>query len=767
MPPQKLLSANSTLLRARRKKLFAPVSACITASLATPAMALSLGAATTHGYIGTPLRIEIPILADPADDLDVACVHLASSAQNYSDDIPWLTRGKLSIETGTGGRKLVIVASPVQQPAVRLGLRAECGVNLRRDYAILLDLPPLREIQSHAEIPANNAGFVPVQARPPVQPAPEEKQAGSGNWQVQTGDTAANIAARLLPGHRAAQRRLAQTILSRNAANLPSGIRTNQDLPEGVQIDLPPLPPVQSTAPDSGEPAVRPQKKNPQDTPLRRRTEGATSALASNPHRHDVVIISGGPDLPLRLSTTLGAYGTPPAGGSPPSEEQLIADLDEKTATQIELKEKLRQLEAMQAGLREQSAQVEAQLRKYGGEASGPTAAPAVRIPPPVSRPVIHPGKTEIKAPAEVFPWTALLAAGGALILLAIGGLVFWFRRSREARYERLGGDTLPMPVPPALAEQDGEPLGAPLSEADIWPDHAGRAPTIGEHARSSGATNLGQFTASGLGPASMLHVIEHDVEEHDSAIELAEIMLSFGRVQGAAQTLADYIRNNPKQAVRPWLKLLEVYRAGEMRTEFDALVQQLHRNFNVKPVEWEKFEVTRQASDTLESLPHIMEKLEELWRTRECQAFLHKLLRDNREGMRQGFPLAIIDEILLLLAIQEQELGPYRPGDAELPVPPATAPDPATYRQEYAAQDAAPPATQPGELPPLILPTASFTRSGRFPSIPAPDLEPTQSFLNLDFELDIEDASKTQSLDIEGLPTETPAGSETAQKQG
>ena len=44
-------------------------------------------------------------------------------------------------------------------------------------------------------------------------------------------------------------------------------------------------------------------------------------------------------------------------------------------------------------------------------------------------------------------------------------------------------------------------------------------------------------------------------------SIELAEIMVSMGLAQGAADALTERIRVNPKRALYHWLKLLEVYR--------------------------------------------------------------------------------------------------------------------------------------------------------------------------------------------------------------
>ena len=196
-----------------------------------------------------------------------------------------------------------------------------------------------------------------------------------------------------------------------------------------------------------------------------------------------------------------------------------------------------------------------------------------------------------------------------------------------------------------AAADSGHEALGEPMSSMDFAP--------------------LDWEPPNSLPPeetVAPLPLAEEDLAgEHDSAVELAEIMMSFGRVQGAAQTLADFIRGNPKQAVVPWLKLLEVYKTADMRAEFDGLTQQLNRTFNVKVVEWDDFDMEKASSETIERMPHIIAELERLWGTVECQAYLHKLLRDNRDGTRQGFPLAVIDDILCLLGILNQHLGAYR----------------------------------------------------------------------------------------------------------
>jgi hypothetical protein len=152
----------------------------------------------------------------------------------------------------------------------------------------------------------------------------------------------------------------------------------------------------------------------------------------------------------------------------------------------------------------------------------------------------------------------------------------------------------------------------------------------------------------------------EKNSQNRNSTIELAEIMLSFGRINSAAEALANFIENYPKEAFAPWLKLLEVYRANGQRTEFDKIAQKLNKTFNVWMVDWDNFTDALTPVLNLETMPHIVGRLQKLWGTRECQAYLQHLLRDTRDETRRGFPLAAIEDILCLNDILEYHLGPY-----------------------------------------------------------------------------------------------------------
>lgn len=145
----------------------------------------------------------------------------------------------------------------------------------------------------------------------------------------------------------------------------------------------------------------------------------------------------------------------------------------------------------------------------------------------------------------------------------------------------------------------------------------------------------------------------EEDPPSHEHVLELAEIMMSFGRAEGAAQTLSDFLRDYPKESLVPWLKLLDLYHKSGRRGEYDDLAPKLNRAFNVKVPAWEEF-TGPTTSESVEQFAHIMARVNATWPGQECLDYLTELLRDNRAGARIGFPLGVIDDILLLKSMLE-----------------------------------------------------------------------------------------------------------------
>lgn len=140
-----------------------------------------------------------------------------------------------------------------------------------------------------------------------------------------------------------------------------------------------------------------------------------------------------------------------------------------------------------------------------------------------------------------------------------------------------------------------------------------------------------------------------------EPTLQLAEIMLSMGLEQGAAQALVEYTEANPRHALYHWLKLLGIYRKRGLNREFAETAEQLRKNFNIQA----EFSVGTDTGEapTLEKFSRVAEHVQTIWaRPQECIDYLRHLLEDNRDGARAGFPQAVAEEIILLIEILKEE---------------------------------------------------------------------------------------------------------------
>lgn len=161
--------------------------------------------------------------------------------------------------------------------------------------------------------------------------------------------------------------------------------------------------------------------------------------------------------------------------------------------------------------------------------------------------------------------------------------------------------------------------------------------------------------------------------------LELAEVMLAFGRIKGAEQALEEFVENQPGAALTPWLKLLEIYRQNGQRDAFEGKSEQLRRHFNVATAAWEvageagvpAVSASEESAAAIEELlprlpmigqlPHITTEISRAWGSPGCLAYLNRLLRDNRNGQRGGFAMATVRELLFLTDVLESSLARTR----------------------------------------------------------------------------------------------------------
>lgn len=234
-------------------------------------------------------------------------------------------------------------------------------------------------------------------------------------------------------------------------------------------------------------------------------------------------------------------------------------------------------------------------------------ALPAIPVPASVPVAPQPPVGAHAREASSLTDWLPQLAGGGLLIVL----LLWWARQRRAAAKTPAApaGAVPPAPTSPPDRHAQPEPPSATMSG--------------GASARSS--------------------------NDADQAIELAEIMLSMGLGHGAAQTLTEQIRNEPKQALRQWLKLLEVYRRNGNQEDFERSAEELRKHFNVQPEDWQG---RPESERSIANYPHIANRLTELWGKPGCLDYLQHLLGDNRGGARAGFPQPVAEELLLLGAL-------------------------------------------------------------------------------------------------------------------
>lgn len=573
------------------------------AAVAAPAGAVGLGEIELHSRLGEPLRAVVPLTGDAAAQVAAACFRLAPGGE---DDLPTIHRARMSVERHRGQPVLrVATGEAIHHPIAVLALRVGCGAELTRRYMLLLSPP-----EAAAPAPIETA-TAPVSASPVVPARP-------------TADRPAPPRRNASPGH-----------ASHRAA--PPALRS--DAPAG-------------------------------------RSRQASGRNRPAPQR-DHLSISGSEPAPLRLATFLGEAGR--SGEDAMSEEQrsllrteqrLLQALEDKIVEELSLADKIRRLEAVIAELQGSLGQRPAAPALAAPEArppavevppAGSDATPrAVSAAPPAEATAASPARDAAAtprpagAPERSTGRDLLLLAGiTAAVALVLGLLT---RRRRHA--ER-------------FAEFQAEALDPPGDEAVVTPEDEYQAtvrfnrPIIEAAARAPAQAHELDTMAQPL-PAQV-QAPDIDVSEHESAMELAEIMLSFGRVKGAAQTLADYIAHNPRQAVEPWLKLLDVYRGAGMRGEWEALAGRLNQTFNVEVPQWDGLHLSP-AAQALEDYPHVVARLMETWPGPQALDYLNQLLKDTRNGTRAGFPMAVLNEILMLVAVLEAERPVITPAKAETP---------------------------------------------------------------------------------------------------
>ena len=590
-------------------------SALIAALFSGNSMAVGFGEIVLLSRIGEPLRAEVPIYAASGETVEAPCFSLGGVR---SADLPVVSSARFRLNRNGGNLTLTITGTqPIAEPIFVIGLRAHCGIDLQRDY-VLMPSPPL--LLAEAEAPAANARPTPV--------APTTRKTRNfREWTARRGDTLESIAEAQSGGNLADQQRLLAAMKRANP-----DLVEYEALAEGRSVRIPVFNrrPAEdnarsavasrSSADEAPPPPPRPKK---QPTPQAKPTPATAAGSSSGPDR---IVLGAAPD-DIRPEVKPS-----PAKASAGEVEERMLKLE---TTLNLLNQEVEKLNSALALTTEALAAQQRLMAAQGQVAASDSAAARVAPPPPAPPATANSNWLELLLSA--------LIGGG----LAAGLAHFMSRRSSRAPEDELSLARVAYTAPPpvVVTEHVAQPSPAPVSsETTPLPVAAVDIP-------------LDTATAD-EGSSSAVNV---DFNDGNSALELAEIMLSFGRIRGAAETLAMHIEENSPDNIQPWTMLLDLYRRADMRSEFESLAATMRTRFNVRIPSWDESTAPVSGLKSLEDYAHIVWRITNCWGEQECMDYLNELVQDNRAGNRSGFPLEVIEEIVLLMRTLEDAYGVRR----------------------------------------------------------------------------------------------------------
>lgn len=682
------------------------------------AHALGLGAIKTKSVLGEPFRAEIALLGTDGPPPGSTCFSIDTPVSASGDDLPWLTNARIR----TQGNTIYISSPlSINEPIVMVGLKVACGYELAREYAVLLE-PAGRTIAEELPEPAVAAASTATANTAPVarrqRDAANSSAEPSGSASRDTSEGAsppkpkARKPRRSTPSVQAPDRLfVAPPIDSGNGLKMSGGLvpraeaseaerealRTQHKLlaalDEQIATHLAIADKVKQLesrmaelqkqlgrtenaldSSQSGSIRTLPEPIISQDT-------SAPAPAVPEPVAAETIAADPAVEAPVAPMAASGARAepsSPPAGLTnepvkvinklPPEPVPMAAE----TPNAAGVNWLVAALGALAAAAvlggswlwrrRARQLSVTTAMRQRRSE----EAITRTMVAKPVAQTAAAPigWVKDEDDPLEYLPeQTPVIAVVAPPVAV-------------ESSFHYLPGEATVQPAAPVtdapletvsvdieLTDSDADDITFP-AKLDLELD------SFVESTRSSGPRET-TIVASGPKLVSNSSTIaaglpfdqtatpanEEEAPSHEHVLELAEIMMSFGRAESAALTLSEFLRDYPKESLIPWLKLLDLFHTSGRRGEYDDLAPKLNRAFNVKVPDWEHFNGPV-APESVEQFGHIIARIKATWPSQDCLDYLTELMRDNRAGARIGFPLGVIDDILLLKSALEWHIA-------------------------------------------------------------------------------------------------------------
>lgn len=222
---------------------FSPFIAIASLFFSSPIWALGFGEITLHSRIGEPLSAEVLLHGHASQQISTTCFSLTPLP---NAELPVVAAASIRlIRTGQNFRLLISGRQAMTEPIFLIGLRAACGVDLRRDY-ILMPAAPLAPDSHQPNTPS-----------PAVNRISSQKTVNFQRWPADDGDTLESIAEAQAPNNPTEQQRLLNAMQRANP-----DLRSSKILSRGTLVRIPNLIQPPPTPPDTGEarPTPRPAR---------------------------------------------------------------------------------------------------------------------------------------------------------------------------------------------------------------------------------------------------------------------------------------------------------------------------------------------------------------------------------------------------------------------------------------------------------------------------------------------------------------------------
>ncbi|HJW24066.1 MAG TPA: hypothetical protein VJ576_04145 [Rhodocyclaceae bacterium] len=118
-------------------------------AVTTSAGAVGLGDIRLQSHLGEPLQAEVNVIPGDLDALRSACFSLATELDS---SLPVVASARIKlVRIGNDYRLIITGSRPISEPAFAIGIRAGCGIELRRDFVLLPEMAPAAPVVSPLE----------------------------------------------------------------------------------------------------------------------------------------------------------------------------------------------------------------------------------------------------------------------------------------------------------------------------------------------------------------------------------------------------------------------------------------------------------------------------------------------------------------------------------------------------------------------------------------------------------------------------------------